>query len=77
MYVLAVNQKFSFQDGVAPGQVLGGSDRSAAHPATAAYTPADLAATILQALDVNLTAEIRDPLGQPLRVNAGMAIPWS
>ncbi len=37
--------------------MLGASDRTASHPASAAYTPADLAATILQALGVDLDAE--------------------
>ncbi len=56
--------------------MLGASDRHAAHPASAAYTPADLGANILHALSVDCDAEIRDPFGQPFRVNAGTPIPW-
>jgi uncharacterized protein (DUF1501 family) len=65
-----------FGAGVGRGQVLGASDRHAAHPASASYTPADLGANILSALGVNPSAEIRDALGQPFRVNAGVSIPW-
>jgi hypothetical protein len=57
--------------------VLGASDRHAAHPASAAYTPADLGASILGALGVDGSAEVRDALGQPFRVNAGSPIPWA
>ena len=66
----------AFGAGVGRGQVLGASDRHAAHPASAAYSPADLGANILQALGVDPTAEIRDLFGQPFRVNAGTPIPW-
>jgi hypothetical protein len=66
----------AFGAGVGRGRVLGASDRHAAHPASAAYSPADLGANILQALGVDPTAEIRDLFGQPFRVNAGTPIPW-
>jgi uncharacterized protein (DUF1501 family) len=67
----------AFGAGVGRGHVLGASDQTGSHPASPAYTPADLAASILRALGVDLDAVIRDPLGQPLRVNAGSPIPWS
>jgi uncharacterized protein (DUF1501 family) len=67
----------AFGAGVGCGQVLGASDRHAAHPASAAYTPADLGASALAALGVDGAAEIRDALGQPFRVNAGSPIPWT
>jgi hypothetical protein len=66
----------AFGAGVARGQVLGASDRQAAHPASASYTPADLGANILRALGVKPDAEIHDMFGQPFRVNAGTSIPW-
>jgi hypothetical protein len=66
----------AFGAGVARGQVLGASDRHAAHPAGASYTPADLGANILHTLGVKLDAEIRDMFGQPFRVNTGVPIPW-
>jgi hypothetical protein len=67
----------AFGAGVARGRVLGASDRLAAHPATASYTPADLAANVLHALGVGATAEIRDQLGQRFPINTGTPIPWS
>jgi hypothetical protein len=66
----------AFGAGVGGGQVLGASDRHAAHPASAGYSPADLGANILHALELDPTAEIRDLFGQPFRVNAGTPIPW-
>lgn len=62
--------------GVSRGRVLGASDRFAAAPAAASYTPADLAANVLGALGVDPRAEIRDPLGRPFPVNTGEPIPW-
>jgi len=66
----------AFGAGVSQGKVLGASDRHAAHPASASYTPADLGANILRTLGVNPDAEIRDMFGQPFRVNSGNPIPW-
>jgi hypothetical protein len=66
----------AFGAGVGRGQVLGASDRQAAHPASASYTPADLGANILGALGVKPDAEIHDRFDQPFRVNAGTPIPW-
>jgi uncharacterized protein (DUF1501 family) len=66
----------AFGSGVARGQVLGASDRHAAHPASASYTPADLGATILRFLGVKPDTEIRDMFGQPFLVNTGSPIPW-
>jgi hypothetical protein len=62
---------------VGRGQVLGASDRMAAYPASPAFTPADLAASILRALGVDSTAEIRDGLGRPFPINLGTPIPWA
>jgi Protein of unknown function (DUF1501) len=66
----------AFGAGVGRGQVLGSSDRSASHPASASYTPADLAATILASLKVDASVEIHDQLGRPFTVNTGTPIPW-
>jgi hypothetical protein len=67
----------AFGAGVGRGLVLGASDRMASHPASAAYTPADLAANLLQALGVDPLAKIHDTLGQSFQVNTGTPIPWS
>jgi hypothetical protein len=66
----------AFGAGVGRGQILGASDRRAAYPAGAAYTPADLGANILRALGVDPAGELRDAFGQPFRVNTGTCIPW-
>jgi uncharacterized protein (DUF1501 family) len=66
----------AFGAGVGRGQALGSSDRLAAYPSAAAYTPADLAANVLQLLGVEPSAEIRDALGRPFPVNVGTPIPW-
>lgn len=67
----------AFGAGVGRGQVIGASDRLASHPTTPPFTPADLGATILQALGIDGTAEIRDQLGRPLPINRGTPIPWA
>jgi len=50
--------------GVQPGQVIGASDKEAAYPVTKGYTPADIAATIYQAVglkpDAHLLRDIED-----------------
>jgi uncharacterized protein (DUF1501 family) len=66
----------AFGAGVGRGQVLGASDRFAAYPASASYTPADLGATILHALGVNQALVLRDDSGQSFLVNAGTPIAW-
>jgi hypothetical protein len=67
----------AFGAGVARGHVLGASDRLASFPkSAAAYSPADLAANVLQALGIELSGTLTDALGQPFRVNSGTPIPW-
>jgi hypothetical protein len=61
--------------GVAGGQVIGRTDRQAGAPATEAYTPSDLAATIFHALGVDPDAEFRDATNRPYRVYLGRPIP--
>jgi uncharacterized protein (DUF1501 family) len=67
----------AFGAGVGRGQVLGASDRTASDPAGAAYTPADLAASVLQALGVDAAGEVPDTTGRPLPINLGTPIRWN
>ena len=60
--------------GVRGGQVIGASDKFGAYPASPAFTPNDLAATIYQALGVDLETELRDKLDRPLRICTGQPI---
>jgi hypothetical protein len=60
--------------GVRGGQVIGKSDAIAAFPASRAYYPSDVGATIYSALGVDPSTEVRDRLGRPLRLNAGEVI---
>ncbi len=66
----------AFGAGVGRGRVLGASDRLGAFPAAPSYTPADLGASVLQALGVNPAAVLRDETGQAFPVNSGTPIPW-
>lgn len=56
--------------------MLGASKRTAALPATAACSPADLAANVLQAPGVDTSTEIQNALGRPFPINPGAPIPW-
>lgn len=67
----------AFGAGVGRGGVLGSSDRNAALPTSPSYTPADLAASLLDAFGVDRSAEIHDALGRPFTINAGAPIPWA
>jgi hypothetical protein len=60
--------------GIRGGQVIGASDKIAAFPATRAYYPSDLGATVYAALGIDPAAEVRDRLGRPMRLNAGEVI---
>lgn len=57
--------------GVRGGQIIGRSDKQGALPVTRSYRPEDLGATIYSALGVDASAEVRDSLGRPLRLNHG------
>jgi len=57
--------------GVRGGQVYGASDRHAAFPATAPVGPADLSATIYDALGIDPRFTVRDHLGRPLPLSDG------
>jgi hypothetical protein len=60
--------------GVRGGQVIGQTDRHGGVPVGDAYTPADLAATILHAMGVAPDATFRDPEGRPHRLTEGEPI---
>jgi uncharacterized protein (DUF1501 family) len=60
--------------GTRGGQVIGASDKIGGFPATAGYTPADLAATVYQQLGIDGEQEVRDMLGRPFRLNSGTVI---
>ena len=57
--------------GFRAGHVHGASDRIGAQPSQAPLTPADLMATVYQALGVNPQRELRDRLERPFQV-----CPW-
>ena len=60
--------------GVRGGQVIGRSDKLAALPVTRSFRPEDLGATIYHVLGVDTSAELRDSLGRPMRLNNGEPI---
>ena len=60
--------------GLKGGQVLGSSDRFGGYPASVAYTPADLAATVFRQLGVQPRQEIHDIFGRPFILNEGTVI---
>jgi hypothetical protein len=57
--------------GVKGGSLVGASDRIGAYPVTAAYSPADLGATLYEALGVDPQTIVADSLGRPVRLNTG------
>ena len=60
--------------GVKPGRIIGRSDPHAGVPATEAYTPEDLAATIFHCLGIGPDREFHDASGRPYRVYRGKPI---
>lgn len=61
---------------VQPGQVIGASDEQAAYPTTQPYSPADIAATIYEALGLDIDSRIADREGRPHPLlDHGAAIP--
>jgi hypothetical protein len=62
--------------GVRGGQVIGATDAQGAHPRGPAYSPADVAATVYQALGIDREALLYDRQNRPLPVLAeGRPIP--
>jgi hypothetical protein len=55
----------------AGGRIIGRSDRFAAYPANDPITPADLSASILQALGVDPKQEVRDALSRTVPLSSG------
>jgi hypothetical protein len=60
--------------GVRGGQVIGKSDKLAAHPVTRSYSPDDIGATVYHALGVDPASEVRDRQDRPVRLNTGQVI---
>ena len=61
--------------GIQGGQVYGSSDASGAFPRTQPCGPADVHATIFQALGISPQAQIHDMLGRPFPVSNGEVLP--
>src|SRR5262249_9167778 len=62
--------------GVQGGQVVGATDRQGALPTTRNYTPAHVAATILQAIGLSPESTVRDRQQRPMAaLPTGEAIP--
>jgi len=57
--------------GVVPGQVIGASDSRGAYPATEAFGPWDLAATMYSALGIDPAGHFTDRLNRPLMLSEG------
>lgn len=60
--------------GIQPGRIIGRTDAHGGLPATEAYTPEDLAATIFHCLGIGPDREFHDPTGRPYRVYRGQPI---
>jgi hypothetical protein len=60
--------------GVRGGQVIGRSDEIGAYPATRAFSPNDVAATVYHLLGIAADTEVHDRLGRPVRLNRGDVI---
>ncbi len=63
--------------GIRGGQVYGSSDSHGAFPHTQPCTPADIHATIFQALGISPRAELHDMLNRPHPVSDGEVLPLS
>lgn len=60
--------------GIRGGQAVGSTDRIGGYPATRAYGPADLAATVYRALGVDPDTILTDRLKRPIRLCSGEEI---
>jgi Protein of unknown function (DUF1501) len=61
--------------GIRGGQVYGRSDRIGAYPQEGACAPADLHATVFNALGIPLDTQLTDPQGRPLLLTDGRPLP--
>ena len=55
-------------------RTIGQTDKIGAYPVTRAYSPADLSATIYEALGIDPATEVRDRLGRPIQLTRGSVI---
>jgi hypothetical protein len=60
--------------GIEPGRIIGRTDAHGGLPATEAFTPEDLAATIFHCLGIGPDREFHDSTGRPYRVYRGHPI---
>lgn len=60
--------------GVKPGQVIGRSDEHASYPATRAFSPEDIGATVYHLLGIPPDAMVSDRQGRTVRLNRGDVI---
>ncbi|HUG19907.1 MAG TPA: DUF1501 domain-containing protein [Planctomycetaceae bacterium] len=60
--------------GVQTGQVIGVSDAEGGYPATTAYSPDDVGATVYASLGIDPHTVVRDRLNRPIHLNAGTPI---
>ncbi len=60
--------------GVRGGQVIGRSDPTGSYPATVAYAPDDVGATVYDVLGIDPASEVRDRLDRPVQLNRGQPI---
>jgi hypothetical protein len=60
--------------GVRPGQVIGRSDETGSYPATRAWSPNDLGATIYTQLGIHPETQVKDRLNRPVALNKGELI---
>ena len=60
--------------GVRGGQVVGQTDENAAYPVTRSFSPADVCTTLFEALGVDHSAVLMDPLGRPNHLLNGEVI---
>jgi hypothetical protein len=60
--------------GVRGGKVLGSSDKIGAYPASPSWSPADVSATIFDALGIDPEGFYRDALDRPVRVSEGRVL---
>jgi len=61
--------------GIRGGQVYGSSDRKGAEPASNACSPADIHATVFQAMGIDPRTELHDVLGRPFQICDGQPLP--
>ena len=61
--------------GIRGGQVFGSSDRKGAEPGSDACSPADVHATVYQAMGIDPGTELHDQLGRPFKICDGSPLP--